>query len=70
MQNHDGRSHAGTPTPKIRGRADVARPGPLSPPNDMVDALDPPEALAAAELLEMLPQAARRDLAASLGEVG
>ena len=64
MQNHERRSHAGTPKPKTWERPDVARPGPMSPLEDMTDALDPPEALHAAELLEILPQAARRDLLA------
>ena len=70
MHLREGRSHVGKPKPKTRERADVARPDPMSPPEDMVDALDLPEALHAAELLEILPQAARRDLLAGFGEVG
>ena len=68
MSDHDRRSLAGLPKPKAWERPDVARPGPVSPPEDMAYALDPPEALAAADLLEMLPQAARRDLLAGYGE--
>lgn len=76
MSDHDRRSHAASPptapAPQRWQRPDVPRPGPqgapeLDPPGDML--LDPPEALHAAELFGLLPQAARRDLVAGLGEV-
>ena len=81
MQNHDRRSHAGSPPPAAPPhrweRPDVPRPGPreapegaldLDPPGDLLDTLDAPDLLHAADLLEILPQAARRDLLAGLGE--
>lgn len=80
MSDHEGRSCASPPTRRRERwtRPDVARPGPqdapegaaeLDPPGDLFATLDPPEALHAAEVFGLLPQAARRSIMAGLGEV-
>ena len=72
MQNHDRRSHAGSPPPAAPPRQrwerpDVPRPAApvriiLPSPDATVPDLDPPEPLTRLDHLAMLPQAARHDL--------
>ena len=70
MQNHDRRSHAGSPPPTAPSRKgwqrpDVPRPVALilPSPGAVVPDLDPPEPLTALDHFLMLPCEARQDIA-------
>ena len=77
VQDHDRRSHVGSPPPRPRerwSRPDVPRPTasarvPLPSADPMVLALDEPEPLQPVDVFELLPQAVRVDLRARLQEI-